>query len=120
MVAYIGDGGWLPGVPARNLTPEEFEAHQAAIEASVKAGQRLYQMPGTLPGEPKLTDVPGVGEKTAKALNRLGVTTIDELIAADPESLDTALDGLLDYVTAEKVAQWQSDAAKLKESEDNG
>jgi len=42
---YIGDGGFIPGVPARNLTVDESEKHAAAIEANQQAtGVALYRV----------------------------------------------------------------------------
>lgn len=43
-VRYIGDGAWLPGVPARDLSAEEWELYRETILASPSAGQ-LYQLP---------------------------------------------------------------------------
>lgn len=40
---YIGDGRWLPGVPARDLTALEASAHQAAIQAAAARGKPLYE-----------------------------------------------------------------------------
>lgn len=39
---YVGDGRYIHGVPARNLTKEEYEKHRAAIERTVGPG--LYEV----------------------------------------------------------------------------
>lgn len=39
---YIGEGAWIPGVPARDLTEDEAKTHADAIKATEKAGHRLY------------------------------------------------------------------------------
>jgi hypothetical protein len=39
---YIGEGAWIPEVPARDLTEEEAKTHSAAIKATELAGHRLY------------------------------------------------------------------------------
>jgi hypothetical protein len=39
---YIGEGAWIPEVPARDLTEEEAKTHAAAIKATELAGHRLY------------------------------------------------------------------------------
>lgn len=44
MVRYVGDGSWLMGVPARDLTPEEWERHKALILSSPQA-RALYEVP---------------------------------------------------------------------------
>lgn len=42
---YIGDGEWIPGVPARNLSEEEYAAHRAIIEQNEAAiGRTLYMV----------------------------------------------------------------------------
>lgn len=43
-VRYIGDGAYLYGVPARDLTPEEYEEYKEVILASPDA-ERLYRLP---------------------------------------------------------------------------
>lgn len=40
-VRYIGQGAYLHGVPARDLTESEYEKHRAAIEA---CPAELYQV----------------------------------------------------------------------------
>lgn len=84
---YAGKGAWLPGVPARDLSEAEFERHRVVIEAAAAAGHVLY-----------------VQEPDAKA---------GKLVSADALFVDAALDGVLDYVTVDKVRQWQADAAAL-------
>lgn len=34
---YVGDGSWLPGVPARDLTSEEIAALEAEIIEAIEA-----------------------------------------------------------------------------------
>lgn len=117
---YVGDGAWLPGVPARDLSEAEFERHRELIEAAAAAGHVLYA-PSTGSGGAStgsgggrsLRDVPGIGAKTAAALAAADVVTVEDLVAADAVFIDAALDGVLDYVTVDKVRQWQADAAAL-------
>lgn len=46
---YIGDGEFIPGVPARNLTVDESEQHRAAIEENQQAtGKALYRVSRSL------------------------------------------------------------------------
>ena len=43
MWQYIGNGEWIPGVPARDLTQDEYEQHRDAIDANTQAmGRALY------------------------------------------------------------------------------
>lgn len=44
VVRYIGDGAYLFGVPARDLTQAEWEQHKALILSSPHATQ-LYEIP---------------------------------------------------------------------------
>lgn len=40
---YIGGGDWIPGVPARDLTEDEYKQHRDVIDANTKAmGRALY------------------------------------------------------------------------------
>ncbi len=43
-VRYVGDGSWLMGVPARDLSPEEWERHKPVILSSPQA-RALYEVP---------------------------------------------------------------------------
>lgn len=41
---YVGDGEWIEGVPARDLSEEEVKAHKDAIEATQETtGRVLYE-----------------------------------------------------------------------------
>lgn len=44
VVRYIGDGAYLFGVPARDLTPEEWARHKALILSSPQA-REMYDIP---------------------------------------------------------------------------
>ena len=110
---YVGKGAWLPGVPARDLSEAEFERHREMIEAAAAAGHVLYgQEPDAKAGK-LVSAVPGIGAKTAAALAAADIVTVEDLVAADALFVDAALDGVLDYVTVDKVRQWQEDAAAL-------
>lgn len=40
---YIGNGDWIPGVPARDLSEEEYARHKDAIrENEAATGKALY------------------------------------------------------------------------------
>lgn len=43
-IRYIGEGAFLPGVPARDLTPMEWEQHKEAIMACPHR-DALYEIP---------------------------------------------------------------------------
>lgn len=44
IIKYTG-AGWIPGVPARDLTAEEFATHREQIAATAAAGGVLYEVP---------------------------------------------------------------------------
>lgn len=44
-IKYVGNGTHIPGVPARDLTPEEYALHKKIIAAEQKAsGVVLYEV----------------------------------------------------------------------------
>ena len=53
VVEYIGDGSYLPGVPARDLTMAEWKHHKKTILACPTCGE-LYEIPeDETPKEPE-------------------------------------------------------------------
>ncbi len=56
-------------------------------------------------------DAPSIGVKTAKRLYVVGVKTVEDLLAADPEEIAALLE--VSYITAQTVRDWQ-DQAKLQ------
>lgn len=57
-VRYVGDGAWLMGVPARDLTPEEWEQHKALILSSPQA-RALYEVPDEKSDNPVIAPAGG-------------------------------------------------------------
>ena len=42
---YVGDGEYIPGVPARDLTKTEYNRHKVTIQANEQAtGRQLYRL----------------------------------------------------------------------------
>lgn len=56
-----------------------------------------------------LVSVKGIGKGTAEGLYALGISSIDELVAADPDDLSTKLSG----TSTTKVVEWQKYAKGL-------
>lgn len=73
-------------------------AHDAAA-----AGQRFY-----LERQSPVVDAPSIGPKTAERLTALGVRTVDDLLARNPEELARGLKGR--HIDAGTVRAWQSQA----------
>ncbi len=59
-----------------------------------------------------LTCVKGIGKGTAESLETEGITTVDDLLNADPERLSSKISG----ISSKKVSEWQSDARVLLET----
>lgn len=91
------------GRPPKPVEPEPMEVEQPEVEVvevePVEADD--------------LTAIKGVGAKTALALNDAGITTYTALIAADPAVLNDKLDGILNFITIEKIQAWQEIARGL-------
>jgi RecA/RadA recombinase len=56
-----------------------------------------------------LTNVKGIGKGTAENLETEGITTVDELLDADPENLSAKISG----ISPKKVSEWQNNARVL-------
>ncbi len=79
--------------------------HQRNEES--QQGRKFYLHDGD-----DVVDAPSIGAKTARRLNRIGITTVSDLLAADAEDSVRALD--LRYITAEIFNDWQSQAFVMK------
>ncbi|MHA2180354.1 MAG: helix-hairpin-helix domain-containing protein, partial [Promethearchaeota archaeon] len=56
-----------------------------------------------------LTNVKGIGKGTAESLETEGITTVEELLDADPENLSSKISG----ISPKKVSEWQNNAKAL-------
>jgi len=59
-----------------------------------------------------LTSVKGIGKGTAESLETEGITTVEELLDANPENLSSKISG----ISPKKVREWQSNAKTLLEA----
>lgn len=49
---YVGEGTYIPGVPARDLTKEEYAKHKKTIKVAEKAAcVTLYELSAEMPAE---------------------------------------------------------------------
>jgi len=80
LVVENGDEPWELGCPICNF--EEYEARQRARA---------------------LTDLEGVGEKTAEKLQAAGVETVEDLANTEADTLAGSVDG----VSADRIREWQ-------------
>jgi DNA repair protein RadA len=60
--------------------------------------------------EVPLTTVKGIGKGTAEGLHALGINSIDDLLAVDPDDLSSKLSG----ASSNKISEWQKSAKQLK------
>lgn len=56
-----------------------------------------------------LTSVKGIGKGTAENLETEGITTVEELLDANPENLSSKISG----ISPKKVSEWQNNARVL-------
>ncbi|MFW9941333.1 MAG: DNA repair and recombination protein RadA [Candidatus Thorarchaeota archaeon] len=74
------------------------EKEEASSEDSKPASEQV-----------SLISVKGIGKGTAEGLEALGISSIDELVAADPDDLSAKLSG----ASTSKVIEWQKNAKGL-------
>ncbi|MFW9866126.1 MAG: DNA repair and recombination protein RadA [Candidatus Thorarchaeota archaeon] len=75
--------------------------------------EKLYEEQGegnTSEQAVPLTSIKGIGKGTAEGLHALGINSIDDLLAADPDDLSSKLSG----ASSNKVTEWQKWAEQLK------
>ncbi|MFX1288907.1 MAG: helix-hairpin-helix domain-containing protein, partial [Promethearchaeota archaeon] len=118
-------------VDAPDLPPEEAEFYITSVgiadteKADVQEAQGLAfevetlfeneddteetQISEKYNGEHSLVEVRGIGDGTAKNLAKNGITTVEDLINSDPETIASNLIG----VSSKKVLDWQADAKLL-------
>lgn len=118
-------------VDAPDLPPEEAEFYITSVgiadteKADVQEAQGLdfevetlfeneddteeTQISEKYNGEHSLVEVRGIGDGTAKNLAKNGITTVEDLINSDPETIASNLSG----VSSKKVLDWQADAKLL-------
>ena len=56
-----------------------------------------------------LLDVKGIGKSTVESLNALGISSVPDLLKADPDDLSSKLSG----ASSNKILEWQNSAKKL-------
>lgn len=105
MMKYTGGGykGWLPNIPARDLTDEEVA--RFGREFLLRTG--LYEE--VEPAGPELADIGGLGAARIEALAAMGIFTVRDLAQADPAAINAALDGANERM----VKDWQKQAREL-------
>jgi len=62
-----------------------------------------------------LVRVRGIGLRTARKLNELGINTFEDIVEADASLLFRKLKGVLGHMTKGKIRRWQESARSLLE-----
>ena len=79
----------------------------AAPALSAQPPQPLPARPaGRLTGDSDVIDAPSIGKRTARRLKAIGIATIDDLLAADPQATASRLGAT--HITAQTLADWQA------------
>lgn len=105
----------FPSLPTVRIASDKTDLGYVVInEADFNPKQHeLYQEPEAASDEPKappvLTDVRGISPARQEQLAAVGVTTLEELVAADPKVIVDAVTG----VAEPSARKWQTAAAKL-------
>ena len=60
-------------------------------------------------GEYSLIDVKGIGDGTAKNLTKNGITSVEDLLESDPETLATKISG----ISSKMIHEWQANAKAM-------
>jgi len=95
----------LPDVSGLDFRVETLYEEEDAIENGTNSG---------VPSESEipLTLVKGIGKGTVENLSTQGITSISELLAADPEELSASISG----ASVKTISQWKESAKALVNS----
>jgi len=120
-VRFVYAGNHLITVPAVQAAPlvngAEYEVSESL--AGILLSRDMWERVGpeekdTAPSPVSvLMQVKGVGEKTARALVRGGISTLEELTRLNVAEIDAKMDGTFNYITGTQIEDWQRQARLL-------
>ncbi|MEL6372378.1 MAG: DUF4332 domain-containing protein [Pseudomonadota bacterium] len=99
-----------PSAPSATATPaiEPAALHRVPVTSAKVTGAQADDLVFYCAMDDAIVDAPSIGPKTARRLQPLGILTVRDLLAADPEQ--TARRLKLRYVKAQTVVDWQDQA----------
>jgi hypothetical protein len=106
-VRYLGSGGHIRDVPARDLSEEEFEQYKGQVLAHIAGAHvPLYAVDEVVKEAPTLANLKGVGPATVEILNDAGILSLADLVGVtiDPATF------FIPNVSIEKFLAWQEEA----------
>ena len=86
-----------------------FEVPSLFEDIDEEEGEAPTGIPESESGEEKLTTVKGIGAGMADQLKKAGISSVDELISAQPEELASKVSG----ASVKKVQEWQGNAKSI-------
>lgn len=99
----------LPVVfPMQEETSEHTEAEDPFAEETSRFDVEESQLRFHLEPDSDVEDAPSIGPKTARRLAKVGIHTVSDLLAADPERTAPRLP--VQYITADIIRDWQDQA----------
>ena len=102
-----------PHAPADtiNLSRRDVESHERSLRSSANTqdSETTSEWRFYLSRQDPVVDAPSIGSRMSERLGAVGIETVDDLLAADPETVASDLDH--SRVDAETVLHWQQQAS---------
>ncbi len=80
---------------------------QPAARPIEPTATRIRRRP-SLSSSDNLVDAPSIGPKTAKRFAAIGINTVEQFLAANPDAMESALN--TSWITTQKLIDWQAQA----------
>jgi RecA/RadA recombinase len=80
------------------------------VETLYEESDESEELEESGPSDVELLDVKGIGKGTLESLNALGISSVPDLLKANPDDLSSKLSG----ASSNKILEWQNNAKKLK------
>ena len=99
-----------PSPAPADVAPQDDDSGPATVKITrASTGTPAPSLRFHLDRNSPVVDAPSIGGKTAKRFGKIGVQTVDDLLAVNPEEAAEQLNS--SYMTAEAIRQWQAQAA---------
>ncbi len=99
--------GWIdhPQLETQKTTVSEKQVKTTTKESTTKAVKKDKVVKYNLAHEDDIKDAPEIGQKTAERLKKIGINTVNDLLANTPETIAKKLG--LSYIKAKDIERWQ-------------